>query len=222
MSDVTLSATRRTEFGKGPSRRLRRDHQVPAVLYGHGADPVHLALPGHETALALKNPNVLITLEIEGDAPRLALPKAVQRDVLKGFVEHVDLILVRRGEKVVVDIPVLTEGDPESGAVLTIEHPTLSVRADATALPPSVTLDVSGMDVGTTITAAEITLPDGVELVTDAGAAVVVISAPQIEEAPAEELLAGEAALAGAAGAPPAEPAPAGEAASDEAGGGGD
>jgi large subunit ribosomal protein L25 len=223
MSDVTLSAVKRTEFGKGPSRRLRRAHQVPAVLYGHGADPVHLTLPGHETALALKNPNVLITLQIEGEKPQMALPKAVQRDVLKGFVEHVDLIVVRRGEKVVVDIPVRTEGDPESGAVLTIEHPTLSVRADATALPPGVTVDVTGMDVGTTITAAEITLPDGVELVTDPEAAVVIISAPQVEAAAEEEVVEGEAAIIGAAGGEAAAAAPpAGEPGPDEASGGGD
>lgn len=186
MSDVTLSATRRTEFGKGPSRRLRRDHQIPAVLYGHGHDPVHLALPGHDTALALKQPNVLLTLQIEGDSPQLALPKAIQRDPLRGSIEHVDLILVRRGEKVVVDIPVHTEGEADAGAVLTIEQATLSVRADATALPPSVTVAVDGMPAGSTVTAGEIALPDGVELVTDPDSAVVVVSAPQVEKAEGE------------------------------------
>jgi large subunit ribosomal protein L25 len=186
MSDVTLTATKRTEFGKGPSRRLRREHQIPAVLYGHGAEPLHLALPGHETALALKNPNVLLTLEVAGDADQMALPKAIQRHPLRGTVEHVDLVVVRRGELVVVDIPVHTEGDADSGAVLTIESSTLSVRADATALPPSVTLDVTGLEVGATITAGEIELPDGVELVTDPETAIVVVSAPQVETA-AEE-----------------------------------
>ena len=112
MSDVTLTAAKRTEFGKGPSRRLRRAEQIPAVLYGHGADPMHLALPGHDTALALKNPNVLLTISIDGEDDQLALPKAVQRDVLRGTVEHVDLIVVRRGEKVVVDIAVQVEGEP--------------------------------------------------------------------------------------------------------------
>jgi large subunit ribosomal protein L25 len=122
MSDVTLSATKRTEFGKGPARRLRRDHLVPAVLYGHGVDPIHLALPGHDTALALKNPNVLLSIQVEGAGEQLALPKAIQRDPLRNSVEHVDLIAVRRGEKVVVDIPVHTEGEPDSGAVLTLEN----------------------------------------------------------------------------------------------------
>jgi large subunit ribosomal protein L25 len=191
MTDVTLSAAKRTEFGKGPSRRLRRDHQIPAVLYGHGVDPVHLTLPGHETALALKNPNVLLSLVVEGEGEQLALPKAVQRDPLRGTVDHVDLIAVRRGEKVVVEIPVRTVGDPDSGAVLTIEHSTLSVRADAAALPSDVSVDVEGLEAGTTITAGEIELPADVELVTDAEAAVVVVSAPQIEE---EEVEGEEAA----------------------------
>jgi large subunit ribosomal protein L25 len=181
MSDVTLSAVKRTEFGKGPSRRLRRDDLIPAVLYGHGTDPVHLALPGHDTALALKNPNVLLTLQVSGESDQLALPKAVQRDPLKGFVEHVDLIVVRRGEMVVVDIPVHTEGDADSGAVLTLENATLSVRADAAALPEGVTVDVDGLEAGTTITAGEITLPAGTELVSDPELAVVVVSAPQAE-----------------------------------------
>jgi large subunit ribosomal protein L25 len=209
MSDVTLSATRRTEFGKGPSRRLRRDHQIPAVLYGHGHDPVHLALPGHDTSLALKQPNVLLTLQIEGDSPQLALPKAIQRDPLKGAIEHVDLILVRRGEKVVVDIPVHTEGEAAAGAVLTIEQATLSVRADATALPPAVTVIVDGMPAGSTVTAGEIPLPDGVELVTDPDSAVVVVSSPQVEAVEAEIAGEGEEAAGGAApGAAAAEPAP--------------
>ena len=182
MSDATLTASKRTEFGKGPSRRLRRDQKVPAVLYGHGTDPMHLALPGHDTALALKQANVLLTIDIEGEQSQLALPKAIQRDPLRGTVEHVDLIVVRRGEKVVVDIPVHAMGEPESGAVLTLENATLSVRADATSLPPSVDVDVDGMVAGSSVTAADIALPDGVELVTEPETAIVVVSAPQAEE----------------------------------------
>jgi large subunit ribosomal protein L25 len=198
MSDVVLSATERTEFGKGPSRRLRRAHQVPAVLYGHGTDPVHLALPGHETALALKNPNVLLTLQVEGAADQLALPKAIQRHPLRGTVEHVDLISVRRGEMVVVDIPVHTEGDADSGAVLTLESSTLSVRADAAALPDGVTVDVTGLVAGTTITAGEIALPEGTELVTDPDVAVVVVSSPQVEAAgEGEQAAEGEVPVVG-------------------------
>lgn len=198
MTDVTLSAAKRTEFGKGPSRRLRRDHQIPAVLYGHGVDPVHLTLPGHETALALKNPNVLLSLVVEGEGEQLALPKAVQRDPLRGTVDHVDLIAVRRGEQVVVEIPVRTVGEADSGAVLTIENSTLSVRADAASLPSDVSVDVEGLEAGTTITAGEIALPAGVELVTDAEAAVVVVSAPQVEEpAAGDEAAEGEVPTVG-------------------------
>jgi large subunit ribosomal protein L25 len=183
MSDATLTASRRTEFGKGPSRRLRREHKVPAVLYGHGMEPVHLVLPGHDTALALKHANALLTIEIAGEADQLALPKAVQRDPLRGTVEHVDLVVVRRGEKVVVDVRVVTTGDVASGAVLTLEHAVLSIRADATRLPGEIEVDVEGLEAGTTVTAGEITLPEGSELVTDPEAAVVLVASPQAEAA---------------------------------------
>jgi large subunit ribosomal protein L25 len=197
MTDTTLVVTRRTEFGKGPARRLRRAHQVPAVLYGHGTDPVHLALPGHETMLALKAANALITLHIEGEKDQLALAKSVQRDPLKGSLEHVDLVLVRRGEKVVVDVPVVTTGEVLGGAVLTVEQPTLALRAEATHLPPSVEVAVDGLAAGATIMAGEITLPTGSELVTDPDVAVVVVASPQAEPEAAVE---GEAAEAGALG----------------------
>jgi large subunit ribosomal protein L25 len=203
MSDTTLSASRRAEFGKGPSRRLRSAGQIPAVLYGHGMDPVHLALPGHDTQLALKQANVLLTLEIEGEDDQLALPKAIQRDPLRGTVEHVDLVVVRRGEKVVVDVPVVTTGEVASGAVLTVEQPTLSVRAEATHLPSEITVDVEGLEAGSTVAAGEVVLPSGTELVTDPEAAVVVVAAPQAEvEAAGEgaEGAAGEGAEAEAGG----------------------
>jgi large subunit ribosomal protein L25 len=192
MSDATLTASRRTEFGKGPSRRLRRDDKVPAVLYGHGMEPVHLVLPGHDTALALKHANALLTIEIAGEPDQLALPKAVQRDPLRGTVEHVDLVVVRRGEKVVVDVRVVTTGDVASGAVLTLEHAVLSIRADATRLPGEIEVDVEGLEVGTTVTAGEIALPDGVELVTDPDAAVVLVASPQVEAAAEPEAGEGE------------------------------
>lgn len=111
MSEVKLAASTRTEFGKGAARRIRRDNKVPGVLYGHGSDPIHLSLPGHELLLALRTPNVLISLDIDGKSNELAIPKSVQRDPIKGFLEHVDLQLVTRGEKVNVEIYVHTEGD---------------------------------------------------------------------------------------------------------------
>jgi large subunit ribosomal protein L25 len=185
MSDATLSVSRRSEFGKGPARRLRREHKIPAVLYGHGIDPVHLALPGHETALVLKQANVLLTLEIDGGDTQLALPRAAQRDPLKGYIEHVDLVVVRRGEMVVVDVPIETVGEVASGAVLTIEHNTLSIRADAASLPPSIPVDVEGLEAGASISAGAVPLPAGVELAGDPETVVIVAAAPQIEEAPA-------------------------------------
>lgn len=201
MSDTTLSVSRRTEFGKGPSRRLRSDGQIPAVLYGHGMDPVHLALPGHDTQLALKQANVLLTLSIEGEDDQLALPKAIQRNPLRGTVEHVDLVVVRRGEKVVVDVPVVTTGEVASGAVLTVEQPTLSVRAEATHLPSEITVDVEGLEAGSTVAAGEIPMPTGTELVTDPEAAVVVVAAPQAEVESAGEGAEGESGEAGGSAA---------------------
>ena len=109
MSEIKLVAQRRTAFGKGAARRVRRDHKVPAVLYGHGTDPVHITLPGHETMLALKSANALLAIELEGDT-QLALAKDVQRDPIKPVIEHVDLVIVREGEKVTVDVPVHIEG----------------------------------------------------------------------------------------------------------------
>ena len=114
MSEVKLTAEARTEFGKGAARRLRRAHKVPAVLYGHGTAPVHVALPGHDTMLALKHSNALLSVDLDGTAT-LALPKDVQRDPLRGFIEHVDLIIVRRGERVIVDVPLHVVGDARPG-----------------------------------------------------------------------------------------------------------
>src|SRR5919112_5960657 len=115
MSGGRLSVETRTEFGKGAARRIRRDKKVPGVLYGHGSDPLHLTLPGHDLLLALRTPNVLIALDIDGKSNELAIPKSVQRDPIKGFLEHVDLQLVTRGEQVTVEIPVLTEGELAAG-----------------------------------------------------------------------------------------------------------
>src|SRR3954464_11800333 len=111
MSEIKIAAATRTEFGKGAARRIRRDSKVPGVLYGHGSEPLHLTLPGHELLLALRTPNVLIELVIDGEGSQLAIPKAVQRDAIKGFLEHVDLLKVKRGERVTVEIHVHAEGE---------------------------------------------------------------------------------------------------------------
>lgn len=188
MSDAKIVAELRTAFGKGAARRLRRADKVPAVLYGHGTDPVHLSLPGHETMLAVKNPNALLTLDIDGKKKNeLALVKHVQRHPLKGLIEHVDLILVRRGEKVIVDIPVHVVGEAESGSLVNLENTSVSLRADATALPEYIEVSVEGLPIGTQILAKELTLPGGAELNADDEMLVVnVTAAPTAEELEAE------------------------------------
>jgi large subunit ribosomal protein L25 len=155
-------------------------------VYGHGADPVHVTLPGHELQLALRTPNVLLTLDIEGKT-QLAIPKAVQRDAIKGFLEHVDLLLVTRGEKVNVEVYVHTEGELAPGAYL-LEHvlSTLNVEAEATHIPESVTVSIAGLEAGDSILAKDIPLPEGTTLVTDEDAVVLQVLAAQAEEAPAE------------------------------------
>ena len=186
MPEVKLSAETRTEFGKGAARRVRRASKVPAVVYGHGADPVHITLPGHELQLALRTPNVLLTLDIEGKT-QLAIPKAVQRDAIKGFLEHVDLLLVRSGEKVNVEVYVQTEGDLAPGAFL-LEHVlnTLPVEAEATHIPQSVTVSIEGLEAGASILAKDIPLPAGTTLAIDEDAVVLQVLSAQAEEAAAE------------------------------------
>ncbi|MDX2544392.1 50S ribosomal protein L25/general stress protein Ctc [Streptomyces sp. WI04-05B] len=186
MSEVKLAAETRTEFGKGAARRARREGKVPAVVYGHGADPVHITLPGHELQLALRTPNVLLTLDVEGRT-ELAIPKAVQRDALKGFLKHVDLLTVKRGEKVTVEVYVHTEGDLAPGAYL-LEHvlSTLTVEAEATHIPESVTVSIAGLEAGASILAKDIPLPSGTTLAIDEDAVVLQVLAAQAEEAPAD------------------------------------
>ncbi|MFD3437641.1 50S ribosomal protein L25/general stress protein Ctc [Streptomyces sp. NPDC058685] len=187
MSEVKLAAATRTEFGKGAARRVRRDNRVPGVLYGHGTDPVHITLPGHELLLALRTPNVLIALDIEGKN-ELAIPKAVQRDPLKGFIEHVDLLLVKRGEKVTVEIPVHTEGELAPGNFL-LEHVlnALPVEAEATHIPESVTVSIEGLEAGASILAKDIALPKGTTLAVEDDTVVLQILAAQAEEPSGEE-----------------------------------
>ncbi|MEW1643362.1 MULTISPECIES: 50S ribosomal protein L25/general stress protein Ctc [unclassified Streptomyces] len=187
MSDVKLTAETRTEFGKGAARRIRRDNKVPAVVYGHGSEPAHITLPGHELLLALRTPNVLLTLDIEGKT-ELAIPKAVQRDAIRGYLEHVDLLLVKRGEKVTVEVPVHTEGELAPGAYL-LEHvlSTLPVEAEATHIPESVTVSIAGLEAGASIAAKDIPLPKGTTLAIDEDAVVLQVLAAQAEETSTED-----------------------------------
>lgn len=188
MSEVKISATTRTEFGKGAARRIRRENNVPGVLYGHGSDPLHLTFPGHELLLALRTPNVLIALDIDGKSNELAIPKAVQRDPLKGFLEHVDLQLVQRGEKVQVEIFVQAEGELAPGGNL-LEHvlSALPVEAEATHIPDGVTVSVEGLAAGASVLAKDIELPSGVTLAVEEDTVVLQVLAAQAEEAPEGE-----------------------------------
>ncbi|WP_318213197.1 50S ribosomal protein L25/general stress protein Ctc [Streptomyces sp. SCL15-6] len=187
MSEVKLTAETRNEFGKGAARRIRRDNKVPGVLYGHGSDPLHLTLPGHELLLALRTPNVLIALDIDGKTNELAIPKSVQRDPIKGFLEHVDLQLVQRGETVSVEIFVQTEGELAPGGNL-LEHVlnALPVEAEATHIPESVTVSVEGLEAGASILAKDIPLPAGTKLAVDEDTVVLQVLAAQAEEPAAE------------------------------------
>ncbi|MEE1743727.1 50S ribosomal protein L25/general stress protein Ctc [Streptomyces sp. NPDC059118] len=195
MAEVKLDAQVRTEFGKGAARRTRRANLVPAVVYGHGAEPVHVTLPGHDLMMALKTANVLIGLEIDGkDA--LVIPKAVQRNPLKGDIEHVDLLTVKRGEKVNVEIAVHVEGDlAPGGNLLEYVQNTLLVEAEATHIPESVTVSVAGLDAGASVLAKDIPLPKGSVLAGDEDAVVLQVVAAQAEE-PAAEGAEGEGAEA--------------------------
>jgi large subunit ribosomal protein L25 len=190
VSEVKLTAEPRSEFGKGAARRLRRAHKIPAVLYGHGTEPVHVALPGHATMLALKHSNTLLTLELGGGRTTLALPKDVQRNAVRGVIEHVDLLLVRRGEKVTVDVPLHVTGSPAGDGLTTTETNTLSLEVEATAIPSAVEISVEGAEPGTQIHAGQIALPAGATLAGDPDAVIVVIAtagAADTGEQPAPE-----------------------------------
>ncbi|HEX5190832.1 MAG TPA: 50S ribosomal protein L25/general stress protein Ctc [Streptosporangiaceae bacterium] len=198
MPEVHIAATPRTEFGKGPARRERRAGRVPAVLYGHGSEPRHVSLPGHDVLLALRTANVLIRLDGLAGGSQLALPKAVQRNPIKGNVEHVDLILVRHGEKVTVDIPVTVTGEVAPDGLLDQQLVQVSVQAEATAIPPGVEVNVEGMEIGASVHAGDLELPDGVTLDDDADLLVLhVIAAPTAAQIEAELGVVPEAEEAG-------------------------
>jgi len=206
--EVRIAAEPRSEFGKGPARRVRRAGRVPAVLYGHGTDPRHVSLPGHDVLLALRTANVLIRLEGLPGGSQLALPKAIQRDPIRGYVEHVDLIMVRRGEKVTVEIPVTTTGEVAPDGLLDQQLVQIAVEAEATNIPPGIEVDIEGLEIGAAVHAGDLTLPAGVSLAVEDDILVLhVIAAPTAAQLEAElGLPEGEDAEGEAA---PAAPAPA-------------
>ncbi|MFD9817036.1 50S ribosomal protein L25/general stress protein Ctc [Streptomyces sp. NPDC059080] len=183
MAEVKLTAQVRTDFGKGAARRARRAELVPAVIYGHGAEPKHVAVPNHALMMALKTPNVLLRLDVDGK-DELVIPKAVQREAIRGFLVHVDFLSVKKGEKVTVEVPIVTEGDLAPGANL-LEHllNTLPVEAEATHLPESVTVSVAGLTAGDTVLAKDVVLSAGSSLAVEDDVVVLQVVAAQAEAA---------------------------------------
>lgn len=175
-----LSVKVRTSFGKGAARKIRAADEIPAVLYGHGEAPQHLTLPGHETMLIVRRANAVITLDVEG-TPELALVKDIQRDPVRQVIEHIDLISVRRGEKVSVEVPVHVEGESAVGTINVVETTTLELEVEATHIPQSVVVSIEGLEEGAQITAADVTLPQGASLVTDPETLVLNITVPQLD-----------------------------------------
>ncbi|MFD4197048.1 50S ribosomal protein L25/general stress protein Ctc [Amycolatopsis thermoflava] len=189
MSEVRLSAEPRTEFGKGAARRTRRAGKVPAVLYGHGTDPRHLALPALEFARVIREngSNAVLTLSLNGDT-ELALTKTVTVHPIKNYIEHVDLLVVQRGEKVTVDVPVVLTGEPAPGTLQVQEVDTLSIEVEALHIPEQFEVSIEGAEAGTQILASQVTLPAGAVLLTDPESLVVAVNEAQATSAePAEE-----------------------------------
>ena len=196
MAEVKMVGTTRTEFGKGASRRARRDGLVPAVIYGHGEKPLHITLPAKELGVALKQSNVLLDITIDGKN-ELTLPKVIVRDFLKQILEHVDLVLVRRGEKVVVSVPVHTVGEHDRDGILEHVNNTIDVRVDASSIPNFLEVDIQGLMSGSSKYASDVVLPAGVELESDPKTIVVHLS--EKSTAAAEDTAAAPAADAPAA-----------------------
>jgi large subunit ribosomal protein L25 len=212
VAEISIKGARRTEFGKGASRRSRRDGFIPAVIYGHGEKPQHVALPSRELGIALKTSNVLIDVVLD-DHTELTLPKSVSRDPLTGLLEHIDLVIVRRGERVVVSVPVHTEGKYDQDGILEHTNNSIEVETDVTNIPAFLILSMEGMVAGESKAAADVVLPEGVKLISDPKMIVVHLSvkSAEVEEvavvaAPAE----GDAAAAAPAEGDAAAAAPAG------------
>ncbi|MFM7462559.1 MAG: 50S ribosomal protein L25/general stress protein Ctc [Actinomycetota bacterium] len=208
MAEISIKAALRTEFGKGASRRARRDGLVPAVIYGHGEKPVHVSLPAKEVGVAIKTSNVLLDIDIDGKV-ELTLPKSIVRNPLKGHLEHIDLILVRRDERVRVMVPVHASGDYDRDGILEHVHNSIEVECLAISIPSYLDLDITGLVAGDSKTAADVTLPEGVKLVSTPDTVVVHLSVraameePVAVAAPAEGEAVpaeGEAAAAGSEG----------------------
>ena len=220
MVENHVAVETRTSFGKGAARKLRASGKIPAVVYGHGADPLHVALPAHETTLIARRANALIELKMT-DGEQLVLIKDVQRDPVRQIIEHLDLVIVRKGEKVTVDIAVHVEGEPMSGTMVQMDHSSITVEAEATHIPEYVSVTVDGLEEGSQIHAGELSLPDGSTLVSDPEALILSIQLPpKVVEPEPDAVAEGEAGGEGAEGDAAAEGGDAGgDSAGDDAGG---
>jgi large subunit ribosomal protein L25 len=196
VSESKIAAVSRTEFGKGAARRTRRAGLVPAVLYGHGTDPVHLSLPGHELLLALRVANAVLEISIDGSKTQLALAKQVQRDPIRSDIEHVDLVIVRKGEKVTVEVALVVVGSVPADRMVLMDQQTIALEVEATHIPTSVEIDVTGLEIGDSIAAKDLKLPTGAVFSGDPEDLMLSVSAT-----PSQEAL--DAELAGDAGVTP-------------------
>ena len=194
MAAEKITAEKRNEFGKGAARRIRRENKIPAVVYGHGNDPIHLTLPGHATMMALKHggANALLELDIEGDE-QLALTKQVQVDPIRRVLEHIDFVAVRRGEKVTVDVPIHTVGDAAPETLVVTENSTVQVEAEATHIPEFIEVSVEGAEAGTQILASDLVIPEGSTLLVDPETLIVNVTEQISAEALEAELEEAEA-----------------------------
>ena len=191
--DTKVHAEFRESFGKGFARRLRAAGKIPAVIYGHGTDPVHVALPGHQVALLIRRANVVLELDVNGKE-QLTLVKDVQKDPVHQIIEHIDLLVVKKGEKIQVDVPIVIVGEPAGDAIANLDATSVSLEVEATHIPQNIELDVEGLEDGTHITAADLKLPAGATLAAEGDLLIVAISVPS--SAAADEIEAADEAAA--------------------------
>jgi len=194
-TDTKVQAELRENFGKGFARRLRAAGKIPAVIYGHGTEPVHVALPGHQVALIVRRANAVLELDINGKQ-QLTLVKDVQKDPVHQIIEHIDLVVVTKGEKIQVDVPIQVVGEPSPGTIANLDAVSIALEVEATHIPQHIELDVEGLEDGTHITASQLTLPKGATLAADGDLLIVAISVPASTLAAADEIAAADEANA--------------------------
>ena len=194
-TDTKVIAEVRENFGKGYARRLRAAGQIPAVIYGHGTEPVHVSLPGHQVSLLIRRANAVLELEVAGKQ-QLTLVKDVQKDPVHQIIEHIDLLVVKKGEKIQVDVPVVVLGEPFAGTIANLENTTVLLEVEATHIPQHIEVDVEGLEDGTHITAADLKLPQGSSLVVDPETLIVAVSVPTSALAAEEEIAEADAEVA--------------------------